>query len=84
MYCNICGEYFNRGTSTLPNDYCDSCFNKGYVKWVEVKKTTKEIIDECNFMINLFEDDIRECEEKIIKSKDAIEWYKNRMNISSL
>jgi regulation of enolase protein 1 (concanavalin A-like superfamily) len=58
--------------------------DKGRVRFIEVERNTKDIIDNCNLVIKIHEDNIKKCEikynEEITRSKEAIKWAKEELD----
>jgi len=83
--CDCCGKYFHeRGTDTLPSNFCSPCMDEGRVRFVEVERTTIDMTDHCNYVIKIHEDNIKKSEEKyneeITRSKEAIKWARSEIS----
>jgi len=77
--CDICGKWFDRGTTTLPNNVCDNCMK--YVQYKVVKRTTAEDVRHYMGLINSYEKEIEKCKNTINQNEELIEWARQQINI---
>jgi peptidoglycan hydrolase CwlO-like protein len=83
MYeCCVCGKYFDRGTSILPNYVCDKHLN--CIETIEIKRTTKEEIEHWNNIINSCLEEIDKYNKKIKENQELITYAKDQINITKI
>ena len=78
MQCKICRRYFDRGTSTLPNDYCDKCL-KLYVQFIEIKPRVEEQILHYSMVVEACQEEIDKCKKTIQRNEETIKFAENEI-----
>lgn len=76
MKCKICTKQFDRGTATIPDTYCDKCWNN-YVKSIPIKVNLIDYEE----LIKICEKEIKEYQDKIKQNEEQIKWVKDQIQL---
>jgi len=80
MQCDICKQYFDRGTSVLPDNYCDECLEK-FVTIKKVDVPIDEMVQHYNLVIKVCTKEIEKCLKTIQESVNTIDFAQNQLRI---